>query len=86
MNYILEMNVGINKIVCLLKRVLSLFSYSISINTHYRIYNSIFISCNSWIKEKNYFYPTITSTMDLMFVWLLRHHIGVGATNTTINK
>ena len=24
--------------------------------------------------------------MDLMFVWLLRHYIGVGATNTTINK
>jgi len=37
-------------------------------------------------KRKNLFYPTITSTMDLMFVWLLRHHIGVGATNTTINK
>ena len=63
MNYTLEMNVVINKVVIssyLLKRLLSLFSYSKSINTHYRRYNSIFISCNSWIKEKNYLYPTIT--------------------------
>ena len=52
------------------------------------VYNHIFISCNSWIKEKNYFTQLLHyNGLGLMFVWLLRHHhIGVGATNTTINK